>query len=68
MKRKIRDWLYNNFLPRVTREQYKQEVAGLRKAFDAQQQRIAELEAYISGVQDSIKMRARIEIKNEVNK
>lgn len=67
--RKIKDYLYNTYLPKVTKEIYQNEVNSLRKAFDAQQQQIAELKAYINGTQDAMRsIRTRIEVNNEVSK
>ena len=66
--RRFRDWLYNKFLPWETKKIYQQEVDSLRKAFDAQQARINELEAYINGMHEALKQRVRININNEVGK
>ena len=65
---RFRDWLYHKFLPWATRETYEREVKELRRAVEVQQQRINELESYIEGVQDVLRSRARVEIKNEVTK
>ena len=66
--RKIRDWLYNKFLPWETKEIYQREVAMLRGTVDKQRAKINEMQAYIDGVHDVIRQRTRIEIKNEVSK
>jgi len=67
--RKINDYLYNTYLPKVTKETYLNEINSLRKAFAVQPQQIAELKAYINGTQDAMRsIRTRIEVNNEVSK
>ena len=68
MIRKIRDWLYKKFLPKVTYDEYMRELEQLRKAYDHVKARNRELEAYIDGVHDCLRARPKVEIKNEVNK
>ena len=68
MIRKIRDWLYKKFLPKVTYDEYMRELEQLRKAYDNVKARNRELEAYIDGVHDCLRARPKVEIKNEVNK
>ena len=68
MIRRFKMWLYNKYLPRVTKETYLKDMEGLLAANKELKQQLRELRAYIDGVQDVIRSRARIEIKNEVNK
>ena len=68
MIRKFRTWLYNKYLPRVTKEEYLRERNQLIECNKALTQENRELKAYIEGVQDTLRSRARVEIKNEVNK
>ncbi len=60
---KFRAWLYKRYLPRVTMDTYIQEREKLHEAIKAQQARIKELEAYIDGVQDTLR-RTNIRITN----
>ncbi len=66
--KKIREWLYNNFLPKETKEIYLREREVLENHIAKQEQTIKELNAYINGVHDVIRQRIRIEINNEVGK
>jgi len=68
MRQRIRRWLYEHFLPKVTKDEYMREMDELRKAYEAVKARNRELEAYIDGVHDCLRARARVEIKNEVSK
>ena len=68
MIRRFKMWLYQKYLPRETKEIYMKDLAGVIEANKELKQQIKELKAYIDGVQDVIRSRARIEIKNEVNK
>ena len=68
MRQRIREWLYNRFLPKVTKDEYMRELSELRKAYEAVKARNRELEAYIDGVHTCLRSRARVEIKNEVSK
>lgn len=63
MLNKFREWLYEKYLPEFTKEQYFREREKLQKAVEAQQARIVELEAYIDGVQDTLR-RTNIRITN----
>lgn len=66
--RRFKSWFYNKFLPFETKEMYMNDLNNLLKCNKEQAQEIRELRAYIEGVQDVIKSRARIEIRNEVSK
>ena len=66
--RKLKDWLYNKFLPWETKQIYQREVELLREQVAKQAQTIERLQAYIDGVHDVIRQRMKIEIKNEVGK
>lgn len=68
MIRKFKMWLYKKYLPRETKEIYLKDMEDLLATNNDLKQQLRELRAYVDGVQDVIKSRARIEIKNEVNK
>ena len=68
MIERFKEWLYNNFLPKETKEIYLREREVYRGQIAKQAQTIRELNAYIDGVHDVIKQRMRIEINNEVSK
>ena len=68
MIRKFKMWLYNKYLPRVTKEKYIEDMNKLLQCNHDLKQENRELKAYIEGVQDTLRSRARVEIKNEVNK
>lgn len=65
---KIRNWLYNRFLPWVTRQEYLAELERLKEANKALKQENRELRAYIEGVQDTVKRQIKLDIHNEVSK
>ena len=52
----------------MTKEEYLRERDKLIECNKALTQENRELKAYIEGVQDTLRSRARVEIKNEVNK
>ena len=68
MIRKFRMWLYNKYLPRETKEAYMDDMKKLLQCNKELKQENRELKAYIEGVQDMMRSRMRVEIKNEVNK
>lgn len=66
--RKIHDWLFDKFLPWETKEEYIKTLNLLREKNDALEQENKKLQAYIDGVQYTMRHQRRVEIKNEVSK
>jgi|GEM_PF-1242471 len=64
MFKKFRKWLYGRFLPKVTKDQYLEEMEALNKAVRALKAENAELKAYIDGMQYAICRGHRITINN----
>lgn len=67
MFEKIKDWLYNKYLPNETKDIYIAEVTKLREAVSMQKNKIAELNAYIDGMHSGMRHRTKIEINNRGN-
>ena len=65
---RLKEWLYNEFLPKETKEIYLKERKVYKSQIEYQSQKINELQAYIDGVHDVIRQRMKITINNEVSK
>lgn len=65
--RKIKDWLYKRFLPRVTLDMYMADLRDLEAAFKAEKAANELLEARIEGMEEVLRHGRKIYINNEVN-
>lgn len=68
MIKKFKDWLWKNFLPEYCRQSLTEENESLRRRLDCAKREIAELESYISGMQDVLRSGRRIRITDERKK
>ncbi|KAF5049208.1 hypothetical protein DSECCO2_442180 [anaerobic digester metagenome] len=64
--RKFKYWLCNKFLPAYCKEELQDEVKRLLSANAAQKQEIAQLNAYINGIESAMRIRSKITINNGV--
>lgn len=65
---KFKKWLYDRFLPMWCRDDLIEANARLMAANTEQKQEIAQLNAYIDGLEAAMRNQRRIVIRNEVNK
>ena len=64
--RKFKHWLYDKFLPAWCKEELQDEIKRLIAANAAQKQEIAQLNAYINGIESAMRIRSKITINNGV--
>lgn len=64
----LKIWLCERFLPDYCREELLNDNRSLMKMIEEQKKEIAQLKAYISGVEMSLRYAKKISIHNEVNK
>lgn len=64
--RKFKHWLYNKFLPAWCKESLMEDNKRLLAANAAQKQEIAQLNAYINGIESAMRIRSKITINNGV--
>ena len=67
MKR-LKQWLYQRFLPAWCRDDLTQTNARLLAANAEQQREIERLNAYIAGLETALRYQRRISVRNEVGK
>lgn len=65
---RIKRWLFERFLPAWAKDSVYKENAALRKQIARLEQEIAQLNAYIDGLEAGMRTQRRIVINNEVNK
>lgn len=69
MIKKIKQWLYDHFLPMWAKETLLEDYRNLQKKYERLQEEIARKDAYIDGLTVGIKAQRRIVINNgEVKK
>lgn len=64
--RKFKRWLYGKFLPAWCKESLMEDNKRLLAANAAQKQEIAQLNAYINGIESAMRIRSKITINNGV--
>lgn len=64
--RKFKNWLFNKFLPAWCKESLMEDNKRLLAANAAQKQEIAQLNAYINGIESAMRIRSKITINNGV--
>lgn len=64
--RRFKQWLYNKFLPAWCKELLMEDNKRLLAANAAQKQEIAQLNAYINGIESAMRIRSKITINNGV--
>lgn len=69
MIRRIKDWLYNHFLPRVLKDTLQRDLKAAERENEKLRAQIRELRSYIDGMNTAIRAgRRSIVINNEVDK
>lgn len=66
--KKLKEWLINRFLPAWAKDSVYKENAALKMQVAKLEQEIAQLSAYIDGLEAGMRTQRRIVINNEVNK
>lgn len=65
MIKKLKAWLYGRFLPAWCKDDLLEDNARLQQALIKERQKIAQLEAYIDGMQAALRRQPRIIIQSK---